>query len=424
MLSPRNERSPERATLEVSHDECRNLGTGKNMVEYSPFSEEIIHGDPHPIYKGLRDEAPLYFIEEYDAWALSRFQDVWDASADLNFSSVRGSTTSHILTKKLPLLRMMNIMEPPDHTTIRSTLRPHFSRGRMRKLLPEFRQYIEDALDALQDRDEIDVVTDFAQGLATFVASTVAGFPKEDGEMLRDLVAAFFKRADGVPGFTEEGVQAQAQMIEYFVRLSEERRRKPSSENDVLSALHGVEVGGALIDDFEVATNLTLLLTGGTDTLPKVFANTVYRLYQNPGDRNKVVADPARALDAFHEALRLDMPTQNMCRSLNEDTEMYGTKMKAGQPVLLLYAAANRDEREFPEPDTFIMDRKPPRHLGFGHGTHACLGLHAARAEATIGLQEMLKRFPDYEVREEGLVKLQTEFVQGYSNMPIRLNAK
>ena len=169
---------------------------------------------------------------------------------------------------------------------------------------------------------------------------------------------------------------------------------------------------------------MTLLLTGGTDTLPKVFANTLYRLYQNPGDRDKVISDPTLTLDAFHEALRIDMPTQNMCRSLNHDTEMYGTKMKAGQAVVLLYGSANRDEREFPEPDTFLLDRKPQRHLGFSHGTHACIGLHAARAEADIGLQEILKRFPNYEVLEDGLVKLETEFVQGYCNMPIRLNVK
>ena len=393
------------------------------MVEYSPFAEEIIHGDPFPIYKALRDEAPLYYLEEYDAWALSRFEDVWNACADVNFSSVRGSTTGHILTKKLPLLRMLNIMEAPDHTKLRSTLRPHFGPGRMRKLLPEFRAYIEETLDALQDRDEIDVVTDFAQGLATFVACTVAGLPKEDGEMLRGLVAAFFERAEGVAGFTDEGVQAQAQMIEYFQALSAERRKRPGDADDVLNVLHGIELDGRRMEDFEVATNMTLFLVGGTDTLPKVFANTMYRLHQNPDERDRVVADPARALDAFHEALRVDMPTQNMCRSLNQDTEMYGTKLKAGQPVLLLYAAANRDEREFPDPDAFLMDRNPTRHLGFGHGTHACLGLHAARAEATMGLQEMLRRFPNYAVREEGLVKFQTEFVQGYSNMPILLNA-
>jgi hypothetical protein len=114
-----------------------------------------------------------------------------------------------------------------------------------------------------------------------------------------------------------------------------------------------------------------------------------------------VVADPALALEVFHEALRIDMPTQYMCRSLLRDAELHGQKLRAGQPVLLLYAAANRDEREFPDPDTYRLDRRPPRHLGFSHGTHACLGIHAARAEARLGIEEFLARFPDYEVEEE-----------------------
>jgi cytochrome P450 len=115
------------------------------------------------------------------------------------------------------------------------------------------------------------------------------------------------------------------------------------------------------------------------------------------------------------------MPTQYMVRSLLADTEHYGEKMKAGQPILLLYASANRDEREFPDPDTFRIDRRPPRFLGFSHGTHACLGIHAARAEGRIGVQEFLARFPDYEVIEGGIERFETEFVQGYSKMPVRL---
>jgi cytochrome P450 len=114
------------------------------------------------------------------------------------------------------------------------------------------------------------------------------------------------------------------------------------------------------------------------------------------------------------------MPTQYMCRALLGDWELRGQKMRAGQPILLLYTSANRDEREFPDPDTFRIDRRPPRHLGFSHGTHACLGLHAARAEARIGIQEWLARFPDYEVLESGIERFETEFVKGYSKMPVR----
>jgi len=394
------------------------------MLSYNPFAHEIIHGDPHPIYKRLRDEAPAYFIERYDCWALSRFADVWKACDDLNVSSARGSTAGHLLTKIQPLLRMLNTMDPPDHTRLRTLMRPLFSPGRMRRLEAEFRRFIVDSLDALRDCEEMDVVGEFAQPLASFVACSVAGFPREDGVMLRDLVHGFFAREPGVDGMTEGGVRAMEEMGAYFVRLCAERRRKGGGGDDAIGALLGFQQDGRPIPDEEVAANLSLLLIGGTDTLPKVFANTLHRLWRNPQQRARVAADPELAQDAFHEALRVDMPTQYMVRSLLADTERYGEKMRAGQPILLLYASANRDEREFDDPNSFRIDRRPPRHLGFSHGTHACLGLHAARAEARIGVQEFLARFPDYEVLEGGIERFETEFVQGYSKMPVRLRAR
>jgi cytochrome P450 len=391
------------------------------MVRYDPFDPEIIHGDPHRIYRQLRDEAPVYFVERYDCWALSRFEDVWNACDDPNVSSARGSTAGHLLTKVQPLQRMLNTMDPPAHTRLRAMLRPLFSPGRMRGLEPSFRAFVVETLDALRDRDEIDVVGDLAQPLATFVACTVAGFPREDGVMLRGLVHRFLAREPGVDGMTQDGVRAQEEMGAYFVQLVAARRRAGSGAEDALGALLAFAVDGRPIPDEEVAANLILLLIGGTDTLPKAFANTLHRLYHNPDARARVAADPRLALDAFHEALRIDMPTQYMCRSLLRDAELHGQKLRAGQPVLLLYASANRDEREFPDPDTYRVERRPLRHLGFAHGTHACLGLHAARAEARIGIQEILARYPDYVVLEDRIESYETEFVQGCSKLPIRL---
>jgi hypothetical protein len=393
------------------------------MLRYDPFDPEIVHGDPHPIYRRLRDEAPVYYVERFDCWALSRFEDVWRAGDDPNVSSARGSTGGHLLTKVQPLLRMLNTMDPPDHTRLRGLLRPLFSPARMRQLEPDFRGFVTATLDGLRDRDEIDAVAELAQPLATFVASTVAGFPPGDSALLRDLVNRFFHREPGVDGMTEEGVRAQEEIGAYFARLVAERRRAPARGEDALAVLLGYEERGRPIPDEEVAANLMLLLIGGTDTLPKVLANTLHRLARAPDARARVAADPRLALDAFHEALRIDMPTQYMCRSLLRDAELHGQKLRAGQPLLLLYAAANRDEREFPDPDAFRLARRPPRHLGFGHGTHACLGLHAARAEGRIAVEEFLARFPHYAVREDGIERYETEFVKGYSKLPVRLRA-
>ena len=169
---------------------------------------------------------------------------------------------------------------------------------------------------------------------------------------------------------------------------------------------------------------MIMLLVGGTDTFPKVFANLALRLFQHPDQRARVAADPALAPDAFNEGLRIDMPTQFLGRTLTREVEFHGQRLAAGQLVIFLYASANRDEREFEEPDRFDVARRPPRTLGFGHGTHACLGIHVAKAEGRIGLTELLARAPDYEIDLARAVRHRTEFVQGFASLPVRFLAR
>ena len=168
------------------------------------------------------------------------------------------------------------------------------------------------------------------------------------------------------------------------------------------------------------STGTTSAATKGT-LGPKAFANAIVRLHDHPDQRAKVAADPTLATDAFNEALRIDAPTQYMCRLLLEDVEVRGEKMPAESPVLLLYAAANRDEREFPEPDSYRLARRPPRFLGFSQGTHGCIGLHVARSEARIGIEEILARSPEYEIFRDRAEPYQNEFVKGLAKLPIQL---
>jgi cytochrome P450 len=391
------------------------------MVHYDPFADEIVHGDPHPIYKRMRDEAPVYHVERYDCYALSRFADVWEACLDAeSYSSARGTTAAHLLTRVQPVTPMLNLMDPPEHTRLRAELRPLFSPARMRQLEPDVRHFVEERFDAFAGRGVVDVVSELAQPLATFVASRVAGFPDADGPTLRELVKRFLHREPGIDSVPPDGLRALEEMLAYFSGLSAERRRRPSGVRDALAVLHAFDGPGTQADE-DVASHLALLLVGGTDTLPKAFANLVLRLDEHPEQRAAVAADPSRALDAFHEALRLDMPTQYMCRSVVRDVVIHGVTLPAGRPVLFLYASANRDEREFPAPERYDIARPLVRHLGFGHGTHACLGIHAARLEAVVALQELLARHPRYAVLRDELERYQTEFVKGYSRLPIRL---
>jgi cytochrome P450 len=393
-------------------------------IEYDPFSEDVIHGDSHRIYKQLREEAPVYYMDRWNAYALSRFDDVWWACEGKFVSNASGGTSAHLLTKVQPVLPLLNNMDPPDHTKLRAGLRKHFMPARVRALSPWIQSVVEDLLEPFADGGTFDFVEDFGQSLAMNVGCKVIGLPQEDGKYLRDVVGRFFARETGQAGMTEDGLAAMGEMNEYLRRISAEQRANPPAEPNAITVLREYRdsQGNALSDD-DIGSHLSLLLIGGTDTLPKVLANLMLRLQQNPDQRAELAANPNLAVPAFNEAVRLDMPTNNMCRLITEDVERHGTTMRAGQVIVLLYTAANRDDREFPNPDRFDMHRNPPRSLGFSHGSHACIGLHVARKEGEIAINEILSRFPKYEIDESGLETYATEFVKGYSAMPVKFKA-
>jgi cytochrome P450 len=394
------------------------------MVDYNPFDPKIIMGDPQPVYKALRDESPVHYLEKWDAWALARFEDVWNACADGSaFSSASGTTPSHLLTKVQPVTPMINMMDAPEHSKLRAQVKPFFGPARVAKLAPLVREFVDARLDAVADQETFDVVQHLAQPMATFVASLVAGFPTEDGEFLREVVDRFFARDPDTEGMTEDGRAAMDDMYGYLARLSAMVRKSGAEEDSVIARLLAWDGEDGKLDDFAVASHLSLFLVGGIDTLPKVFANTLARLAQNPDQRAKVAANPDFTVDAFHEALRIDMPTQYMCRKVIAPVRFGDAEMQPGQVVFLLYTSANRDDREFPHPDVYDFARRPPRTLGFSHGTHACIGLHTARMEARIGIDACLARFPEYEVLTDEIEHYHTEFVKGFSKMPIRMNA-
>ncbi len=387
------------------------------MVEYNPFSEEVMR-DPHPIYARLRDEAPVYHIAEYDAWALSRFEDIWNCSMDKRFSAASGTTSAHVLTKVQPVTPMLNMMDPPQHTTLRARMREFFIPSKVRALEPTIRKLAGDCLDAARAKGEIDVMNDFSSQVATKVACTINGIPLEDGDMLNVLVQRFFKREPGIDGMTPDGLAAMEELFGYFVGLIQTRRANP--QDDVVTMLTDIEIDGEKLDDMAIASHLSMLIIGGSETFPKVFATAIQRLGEYADQRAECVADPSLIPNAFQEVLRYDMPTQFLCRTLLDDVEVEGVTMRKGNPVLFLYPSANRDPREFENPDVFDIHRESPRILSFGHGTHLCLGIHVAKAEGRICLEETLKRIPEYELVPERAERLVTDFVQGYAAYPIR----
>jgi cytochrome P450 len=393
------------------------------MVDYNPFSQEVMR-DPHPIYAQLREEAPCYYIEEYDAWALSRFEDIWSCSMDTeHFTATQGTTSSHLLTKVQPVTPMINMMDPPEHTKLRSQVRKHFQPAAIRHLEPTIREIASGCLEAGIARGGFDVMSDFASQVAVKVACVVNGIPLEDGDLLNDLVWRFFAREPGVDGMTEDGLAAMGELFGYFIALSQSRRKSGSDGDDVISLLNNIELGGQKLDDESIASHMSMFIIGGAETFPKTFANAIRRLAEHPDQRAECVSDPSLIPDAFLEILRYDMPTQFLCRMVTNELTIHGQQLKPGQPILFLYPSANRDPREFENPDVIDIKRRAPRILSFGHGTHSCIGLNVAKLEARICLEETLKRIPEYVVDLDRAERLVTDFVQGYATLPVRVNA-
>jgi hypothetical protein len=387
-------------------------------VEYDPFSEEVMR-DPAPIYKRLRDEAPAYYCEKWNCWALSRFADIWKASGDTkHFTATKGTTSAHVLTKVQPVTPMLNLMDPPQHTKLRSAMREYFAAPEVAPLEPMIRQMARDSLAAARERGRLDVMGDLASKVAVTVACTVNGLPVEDGPILNDLVWRFFKRAPGVEGMTPDGMAAFGELDAYFRKLIQQRRKEAPRDN-VLGTLLTIEIDGQKLDDSAISSHLAMLIIGGAETFPKTFANAIRRLAEHPAQRAECVANPALIPDAFTESLRYDMPTQFLCRVATKEIEFHGRTLQPGQPVLFLYPSGNHDEREFPDPDVFDIRRKPPRILSFGFGPHSCIGINVARLEARVCLEETLAAIPEYALDLPNAERLVTDFVQGYAKFPV-----
>ena len=398
---------------------------------YDPFSAEILD-DPHPVYRRLREEAPVYWLEEYDSWALSRFDDIWDGSQDPGTYRSGDGPGLQILRREMPPemaefaetafadeRESLFSMNPPGHTGLRSQISGFFTPGRIRKMEAGIREYVRECVQKMLPQGRADVIDDLASRLAVRVTCMVAGLPLEDADFLRGIVARYFARQPEVQGMPPDAFAAMLELRTYLEAAVADKRAGRNDRQGVLAALCGAEVDGQPLTDSQVGAQLSTLVVGGTETLPKVFAGGILQLARHPDQRALLVKEPGRIPDAFTEIARMEMPTNFLARTLARDVSLHGEKLREGHGVLFLYRSANRDPREFPDPDRFDVDRRPPRILSFGHGTHVCLGQWVARLEGRVMLEELLREIPDYQVDEEAVVPARSDFVAGYLEMPI-----
>jgi cytochrome P450 len=322
----------------------------------------------------------------------------------------------------LPRGRSISTVDPPMHTALRAAIAPPFKPAAAAALEDFTRERVRRFVDELAARGECDVVADLAMRTSVRVACRLTGLPEEDADFFIEHVNRGFERDRGVPGIPQRAMEANAALFGYIHEYVAEHRQHRIPRPCALNTLYDLELAawGGPLADADIVSMLFLMLIGGTETLPKALSASVFRLYQHPDQRAELVANPSLIPGAFDEALRYDMPTQMLGRRVVRERELHGQTLKPGQGVLFMFASANRDEREFPDPDRFDIHRGARRILTFGAGAHMCLGAHVARMEGKVMLEELLARIPEYEVDEASARRLESELFQGWKRLPLR----
>jgi hypothetical protein len=389
------------------------------VVEYDPYAYEV-HEDPYPIYRALRDEAPVYRNEALGFWALSRHQDVLAAFKDVEtFSSRHGvSLDRDVFHADASSTMSFLAMDPPRHTRMRALVSRGFTPRRVAELEPRIRAIAREHLDACAGRGGCDFIADFAGRLPMDVISELLGVPTPDRPTLRAWADQVVHRDEGVQGLPPAAAQAALRMVQYFTEMVAARRKAP--RDDLTAALLAAEIDGDRLSEREVIGFLFLMIIAGNETTTKLLGNAVWWLSRNPGERDKVRRDAKLIPLWVEETLRYDNSTQALARLLARDVEIHGEKLRAGDKAVLLIGSANRDERAFPDPDRFDLQRNTQRSLSFGQGTHFCLGASLARLEGRVALEELERRLPDWELDAAGGVRVHSVNVRGFASLPMR----
>ncbi len=390
------------------------------MIEYDPFSDAVMR-DPWPHYAQLRREAPVFYLEQYDTWFLSKFEDIRASTTNDVFTAERGVTPEMVMLKAPPPPDpVFSMLDLPRQRDYRRMFVPAYGRHAIAALEGTIRAETRALLRPLAERGRFDVYRDLADPLATRVIADLIGLPRDEAPALRAAVARYFARQPGQVGSTPENERERIALLTRLAELVAARMAEGDrGGDDHLSVMLRTPAEGRPLSlGSMVATVYTWLVTGA-EVVPLSVANTILLLRQHPDQRRALVEDPSLIPFAFDESLRYDQPTNLLGRFVKEPVVIRGRKLEPGQGVMFLWASGNRDEEEFPDADRFDILRRPPRSLSFGHGAHKCIGEHLGRLEGRILLEEILALAPDYEVDLGGVARTYGEFLHGHCAMPI-----
>ena len=394
-------------------------------VEFDPFSRDFFD-DPYDTYADLREHAPCYYSEQYDFYALSRFDDVVAGHRDYaTFSSSHGQTYEQLTSGEPAQMGSIIAMDPPEHTRYRKLVSRSFTPRSIGNYEGLVREIISGYLDPLMGRRQFDILEEFAAPFPVEIISTILGVPPEDRQQIRHWTDAMLHREEGSAMGSQASHKASMDQGMYLFQLSQQKRAEPA--NDMITALIDAEMeteDGEIthLDDEEIAGLGTLLAAAGSETVTKLVGNAMVLFHRHPDQWAMVLDDPSVLANAVEEILRYWAPSQYQGRYSMVDSEWHGVTIPKHKPVFLITGAANRDPRRYDDPDKFDITRDPGLAVGLGHGLHVCLGAALARLESQVAIEEIARRWPAFEVNEEGLRRVQMSNVAGYSSVPITVS--
>jgi cytochrome P450 len=393
-------------------------GASTAEVYYDPFDFDI-DDDPYPIWKRLRDEAPLYYNDKHNFYALSRYDDVsreltnWDA-----YRSGRGTTIDIIMSGIEIPPGIILFEDPPIHDLHRHLLSKVFTPRRMEAIEPLTRAFCVRALDPLVGTGNFDFIGNLGAMVPMRTIGYLLGIPEDNQEALRDRGGRQLTLKEGKFRVVTEDFFTQS--YEMFSEYIDWRVEHPS--DDLMTQLLNVEFEDdgetRRLTRTEVLQYTNMIAGAGNETTTRLIGFMGQLLAEHPDQRRQIAADPSLIPMAIEEVLRYEAPSPVQARYVARDIECHGTTVPEGSIMLLINGSGNRDERKYPDPDRFDIHRGAP-HLSFGHGLHFCLGSALARMQARVALEEVIKRWPDWEIDYANATKAHTSSVRGWAKLPV-----
>ena len=397
------------------------VATTESDVYYDPYDFDI-DADPYPVWKRLRDERPLYYNERYGFYALSRFDDVERCAIEWStYISGRG-TVIEIIKNGVDMPGSIIFEDPPAHDLHRGILSRVFTPRRVAAIEPKVREFCARSLDPLVGAGGFDFVGDLGAQMPMRTIGMLLGIPEADQEAIRERIDAGLRIQEGTMPDTSRLTGADGFADGQFAEYIDWRAEHPSDDlmTEMLQAEFEDETGTTRrLTRAEVLNYVSLLAAAGNETTTRLIGWTGKILAEHPDQRRELVEDRALVPNAVEELLRYESPSPIQARYVARPVDHYGTTVPEGSVMVMLNAAANRDERRFDDPDRFDIHRRIGHHLAFGYGLHFCLGAALARLEGRVALDEVLSRFPSWEVDWDNAVQARTSTVRGWEKLPV-----